>query len=387
MQPTKTLLKIAALKKRIKGIQGGQGAGKTYAILTLLVNHALKQPNREVIISSAELTKMRLTVIKDFVNCMKLYNVYEDNRFIAGTLYRFANGSFIKFIGLDQADIGKGLRCDVLFINEANKVGIETARQIISRAKQVFIDFNPDERFWFHSDYIGREDVDTITVTYKDNHYLSAQEIFEIEQYRIKGFAPDGTIINKYWANKWTVYGEGKVGALDGLVFQNFDTFDIFPDVQYTRLFGIDWGGVDPYTLIECRISGQDVWIYEHLYKSNVTIEQLTAICAKHVTKKDLIIADSARNDRILEMQLAGFNCIGANKGGGSIIDGIETMQNYNLHIHKSAEKTLYEFNNYVYAKDNRTGLTLPVPIDKYNHSIDNVRYQIRAHHLYGFGS
>ena len=117
IQATTSLKKIAALKKRIWCIRGSQGSAKTYSILTLLINHASSKPDKEIFIVSAELTKMRNTVIKDFVKLMKLIGIYSDDRFLAGTLYRFPNGSFIKFIGLDKEDVGKGLRCDIVYFN------------------------------------------------------------------------------------------------------------------------------------------------------------------------------------------------------------------------------------------------------------------------------
>ena len=89
MKATTALRKISALKKRIWGIQGGQGAGKTYSILQLLINHASNNPNKEIFIASDELSKMRITVIKDFLNIMKSFNLYENERFTDGTLYRF----------------------------------------------------------------------------------------------------------------------------------------------------------------------------------------------------------------------------------------------------------------------------------------------------------
>ena len=125
MKPTTALLKISKLKKKIWGIQGGQGAGKTYSILQIIINHASSNANKEIYIASDELSKMRITVIKDFCKIMKSFNIFNKNEFTDGTLYRFKNGSFIKFIGLDKADIGKGLRSDVIFINEANKIKFE----------------------------------------------------------------------------------------------------------------------------------------------------------------------------------------------------------------------------------------------------------------------
>lgn len=128
IEQTTALRKISALKKKIKVIRGGQGSAKTISILILLINHAARTPDREILIISSELTKMRLTVIKDFVKMMKAIGIFSEHRFIAGTLYRFPNGSFIKFIGLDKDDVGKGLRSDIAYFNEVNKCDKESYR-------------------------------------------------------------------------------------------------------------------------------------------------------------------------------------------------------------------------------------------------------------------
>ena len=121
------------MRKRIWCIQGGQGAGKTYSILILILNTALKNSNREIYIASAELSKMRTTVIKDFVKVIHSFGMWDEVNFTGrdhGTpLCRFKNGSFVHFLGLDKEDIGKGLRSDIMYINEANKTNFETYRE------------------------------------------------------------------------------------------------------------------------------------------------------------------------------------------------------------------------------------------------------------------
>ena len=175
MQPTTALRKIASLKKKIWGIQGGQGAGKTYSILLLLINHANSQNNKEIYIASDELSKMRITVIKDFVNIVNRLNLEVH---ITGTSNGspraiFKTGSFIQFIGLDKEDIGKGLRSDIVFINEANKTNFDTYRELTSRAKRIIIDFNPNSKFWFHREIMTRPDCDFLKLTFLDNEFLS----------------------------------------------------------------------------------------------------------------------------------------------------------------------------------------------------------------------
>ena len=71
LQRTTTLAKIAKMKKRIRVIAGSQGAGKTFSILLLLINHCSGKPNKRCMIVSQELAKMRTNVIPDFLTLMK----------------------------------------------------------------------------------------------------------------------------------------------------------------------------------------------------------------------------------------------------------------------------------------------------------------------------
>ena len=248
------LRKIAGLKKRIKGIQGGQGAVKTYSILMLLINHASSQRNKEIFIASDELSKMRITVIKDFINIMKGFDIFRKENFTDGTLYRFPSNSFIKFIGLDKVDIGKGLRSDIVFLNEANKTNFDTYRELTSRAKKVFIDFNPNKKFWFHTEVMPRDDCDFLKLTFLDNEFLGDQEKSEILRYKARGFDENGNILNPYWANAWRIYGLGEVGQVEGRIY-NWKPIDYnqYAAIQKQNYIGNDWGKVDPWAIVEVK--------------------------------------------------------------------------------------------------------------------------------------
>ena len=186
---TTALNKILGLRKRIRVIQGGQGSSKTYSILMILIDYAANNEKKDIYVASKELSKMKITVIKDFKNIMfefGLFNPYKWNK--QNSQYTFPNKSTITFIGLDKEDIGKGLRSDVVFMNEANKVPFETYRELTSRAKNVYIDYNPNSEFWAHTDVLNRDDADFIILTYKDNEYLSKEEVREIEINREKAY-------------------------------------------------------------------------------------------------------------------------------------------------------------------------------------------------------
>jgi len=377
IQKTTSLIKIASLKKRIKVIRGGQGAGKTISILILLINHAASKPDKEILILSSELTKMRLTVIKDFVKLMRLIGIYDDSRFLAGTLYRFPNGSFIKFIGLDKSDVGKGLRSDVAYFNEVNKIDFESYRQVASRAGQVYADYNPDAEFYIDTDIVGRPDVDFLQLTFKDNELLSENERNEILNYYNSGYDENGEVKNKYWANLWNVYGLGNIGNLQGVIFENWNEVDSIPPNAEFISYGMDWGFTnDPTTLIECYRYNGELYVNELIYQTGLTNSDIVLKMNElGINRYADIIADSAEPKSIEDVYRGGFkNIYPALKGADSIRNSIDTLQQYTINITKSSTNLIKEFRTWRWAVD-KEGKQLGTPIDKDNHAIDALRY------------
>lgn len=376
IQQTTSLRKIAALKKRIKVVRGGQGAGKTVSILILLINHASSNPDREILIISAELTKMRLTVIKDFIKIMKLCGVYDENRFLAETLYKFPNGSFIKFIGLDKTDVGKGLRCHVAYFNEVNKCDFESYRQVATRAGVVYADYNPDAEFFIDTDVIPREDCDFLNLTYVDNELLSPVERDEILLYKHKGYNEDGSIKSAYYANLWNVYGLGNIGNLQGVVFDNWTHADELPKESRFLGYGMDFGFTnDPTTLTGVWLHSEDLFLKELIYQTDLTGSDITnKMHALGIDKRDEIFADCADPRTIEEIRRRGFNIKESIKGPDSVNAGIDTLKRYTLKVLPNSENLAKELRAYKWLTD-RNGKAVNKPEDFMNHSIDGVRY------------
>ena len=375
IQQTTALRKIAALKRKIRVIRGGQGSGKTISILILLINHAAGVSDREILIVSAELTKMRLTVIKDFIKVMKMIGIYQEHRMIAGTLYRFPNGSFIKFIGMDKEDVGKGLRSHVCYFNEVNKIDKESYRQIATRSGQVYMDYNPDAEFFVDEDVIQRDDADFLQLTFRHNELLPQSEVDEILMYQEKGYYPDGTIKNGYFANLWEVYGLGNIGSLIGAVFSNWTEVDTMPSTWKWKAYGVDWGySNDPTAIVEvCEFEG-GYYVHELLYEKGLTNSDI-AERINHL-KGSEFIADSAEPKSIEELRRRGFRIRGCAKGRDSIRSGIDKMQQKPIFVTSSSSNIIKEFRGYVWATD-RTGKVTGEPIDNYNHAMDSLRYTI----------
>lgn len=376
LQSTTALRKIAAMRKPIRIIRGGQGSAKTISILILLINHAAGKPDREILVLSAELTKMRLTVIKDFVKLMKSIGIYQEHRFLAGTLYRFPNGSFIKFIGLDKEDVGKGLRSHVAYFNEVNKCDKESYRQVASRAGIVYADYNPDAEFFVDEDVIPRQDCDFLQLTFKDNELLPERERLEILNYYSLGYNVDGTIKNKYWANLWQVYGLGNIGNLQGVVFSNWQDINEVPASVKFIGYGQDFGFTnDPSALVAVWRQENNLYIKELMYATGLINSELIArYRAIGIKSNERIIADSAEPKTIEEIRRSNYKIEAAKKGPDSITASIATLQQYTMFIVRGSDNLKKELRSYIWDTD-ANGKALNEPVDKNNHCLDAVRY------------
>ena len=383
-QPTTALKKIASLTKPTRVVQGGQGAGKTIGIEMILQNHAFHVPNREITIIQAELSKLKKTALRDFIKILKSYDLFDWRRWNkTDSIYTFPNGTYIEFLGLDKADVGKGFRRDIIYFNEINKGGItlDAYMQFASRAGIVYADFNPDRKFWLHDEIIPDRDTDFLILTYEDNEHIPIGEKKEILKYREKGFYKwEGLSINelfkedniksKYWANKWRVYGLGMVGSLDGLIFDNWKEIGNVPeDARYIGT-GLDFGySNDPTAITDIYTWNGKRVLDEICYRTGMVNNDI----AKLLVGK-IVYADSAEPKSIEEIRRTGVNIKGATKGADSINFGIATMQDQEYLVTKRSVNLKNELNSYTWAID-RDGNTVNKPIDSYNHAIDGIRY------------
>ena len=360
-------------------IRGGQGASKTVSIIELLIQ-SLCSATKEATILSSELSKMKRTVIRDYKKICKDWGILENEHDFnkSESKHEYFNGSYLDFLGADVNDVGKGFRRDILYINEADKMDVDTAVQFISRASLTIIDYNPDSLFW-GDDYINENNF--ITLTFEDNEYLADSEVKSILDYKNKGFFNidlptesifgDGNIKNKYWSNKWRVYGLGLVGNLDGIVFDNWDVIDSVPSGARLVGIGLDFGYTnDPTAAVEVyKYNGKRI-LNEIIYRTGM----LNGDIAKVLPKNTYIYADSAEPKSIEEIRRTGVNIMPVTKGADSIMFGIQTMQTQEYLITSKSKNVINEFQKYIWQKDKR-GDTQNKPIDKYNHAIDAIRY------------
>jgi phage terminase large subunit len=365
-------------------ICGGQGASKTVSIIQLIIQSLHSSPKEATVLSS-ELSKMKRTVMRDYTKICQDWGIMTGDSFNKSeSKHEWTNGSYIDFLGADVNDVGKGFRRDILYINEADKLDIDAATQFISRANLTIIDYNPDNHFW-GDDYINENNF--LRLTFEDNEFLSESEVKSILNYKERGFIKkdlpieqlfeSNNIMNKYWANKWRVYGLGLVGSLSGTVFNNWSKIDNVPPDAELLAYGLDWGySQDPTCLIAMYKWNGKLIIDELIYRKGLINSELANIMRTlNLNMRVNIVADSAEPKSIADLKMYGFyNVIPAVKGADSVRNGINKLQEHDILITSRSTNTINEFQNYTWAKD-RNGKETGEPIDAFNHAIDPARY------------
>ena len=307
---------------------------------------------------------VRGTVMRDFFQIIRDYGLYSEDLHSKTSSEYVINGNVVEFISLDQPQKIRGRKRDLLFINEANELNFEDWQQLIFRTtEQVVIDYNPSDEFhWIYDKVLTRDDCSFYKTTYKDNPFLDASTINEIE--RLKE-------VDEYY---WQVYGLGQKAIIRGVVFSNWEVKAFDPNEIELKGYGMDFGFTnDPTTLIEVRMMDGQLWVRELIWRTGMTNQDI-AQRIKELELQGEIVADSAEPKSIEELSRGGVLVRGATKGQDSIRAGIDLLRRYKINIHPSSENLIKEFKNYKYKQD-KDGNYSNEPVGKFDHGIDSLRY------------
>jgi phage terminase large subunit len=357
---------------RKKVIQGGTSAGKTLAILAVLIDIAAKKKT-EISVVSESIPHLRRGAIKDFAKVMQWTNRWVADRWNKTLLtYNFANGSVIEFFSADSEARLRGARRQVVYINEANNIDFESYYQLAIRTSEaIYIDFNPTHEFWAHTEVLHEDDSELIILTYNDNEALPDTIKRDIELNRTKAET------SAYWANWWKVYGLGQVGTLQGAIYEDFEVVEGI-DVSRAKFvaLGLDWGfSNDPTALVAIYRQGDCLLIQELLYATGLTNQDIAdKLRSLGITRAWEIVADSAEPKSIEEIYRLGFNIKPAEKGPDSVRNGIDILKRFKLQVTKDSTNLIKELRSYTWATD-KEGKNTGVPIDSFNHACDAMRY------------
>ena len=312
-----------------------------------------------------------------------------------GTITNYATGNQIIFSGLDDVEKlksitpAKGAITDI-WIEEATETDRASVKQLLKRQrggskdtpKRLTLSFNPIlQSHWIYQDFFSGlgwadgqkeyRDGDKLSIlktTYKDNRYLTPDDIKDLE---------DET--DEYFHKVYTL---GEWGVLGDVIFKNWRVEDLsgMKDQFVNRRNGLDFGfSADPAAIVCCHydVKRKTIYIYNELYETNLT-NDILAGRARDMLGDDRIICDSAEPKSIQELTNHGLYAAGAVKGKDSVNFGIDWLKQQTIIVDKGCINMQNELQQYHWKKD-AGGNSLKVPADKNNHLIDALRYAMES--------
>ena len=356
---------------------GGTRSGKTFANLQCVFELAAqdKQPTITSVVSET-FPHLKRGAIRDFQIAVGEY--WNEKCWSKGeSVYTLPNGSVIEFFSADTPAKVHGPARDRLFLNEVQSIPYEIARQLFVRTRGlVILDYNPTHSFWVNEQVETRPNCKTIHSTYLDNPFLSAEQVAEIES-------------NRHDRNWWMVYGEGRIGTLEGVIYE-FEQVDEMPDPSGLReSWGIDFGFThDPTAVVRvlADTGRKIVYVDEIAYNTGMVNDDIARVLRdRGIPKWVNIWADAAEPKSIAEIGIAsGLNVRACDKSAPVRSDRLkfqlQWMQGWKLCVTKRSLNLIKELRNYTWAKD-RDGHFTGQPIDTFNHAADAMRYALFSEH------
>ena len=383
MQTSGTFAKLVeawAQNPRYIDDRGGTRSGKTYSALQMLALVAKTDPIPTLTsVVSETFPHLRRGAITDFKNIMEAERWWDPKRWNASSSsYTFNSGSVMEFFSADAPSKVMGPARHRLFLNEANHIPWETARQLFVRTSGIIVyDYNPTGKFWGTDPKIWatRPGRVSINSTYLDNQFLSQFQIAEIEA-------------NKGDKNWWNVFGLGLEGRLEGLVYNNVELIDEMPAPGSMReCYGIDFGFTNSTTAVlhilidegRRRIYVDQIVYQKGLLNSDIAELMTAAAIPKKSVRAVPIYADAAEPKSIAELCRYGWNVLGCDKTSESdrhnpITAQIGMITPYTICITKRSVDTKKEIDGYMWATD-KDGERMNVPVKVNDHAMDALRY------------
>lgn len=367
---------------RFEVYYGGAGSGKSHFIAQKIVAKALVYDRKVLIMRKVGAT------IKDSVwqlvldtlsglGLLKFCGVNKSNFTID-----LPSGSTLLFKGMDDSEKIKSITgITDIWCEEATEFTEEDIEQLNLRlraraeALQMFFSFNPVSkanwvyRRWFAKGVEITSDTVIHQSTYKDNRFLPADYIATIEK------------MAKTNPTYYRIYALGEFASLDKLVFNNWRIGSLKDVHDWDMLCGLDFGYTnDPTAFIVSFLKDDKLYIFKEFVKTGLLNNQIATVVTDLGFSKSTIIADSAEVKSIEELKRAGLSRIyPAVKGQGSILQGIQKLQQFEIIVDPSCEHVITELQNYAWKKDRQSGEYVNEPIDEFNHCIDALRYSLQC--------
>lgn len=368
---------------------GGAGSGKSHFVFQKMILKYLKYQNRKCLVVRKVSNTLRdscFTLVKSILSDWHLYEQCKVNK--TDLTIELPNRSHFIFKGMDDPEKIKSIaNIDDIVVEECTEVDEFDFDQLSLRLRsrnpynQVHCMFNPVSKEnwvykrWFKEDAAyNKENTVILHTTYENNKFLPKEYIenlLEMERTNPAYFR---------------IYALGEFATLDKIIYTNwrvecFDYRQILKEVKDSKaIFGLDYGFTNDPTAFECSIIdkiNKRLWVFDEFQEKGLLNDEIAEKIIHMGYRKEVIVADSSEPKSNEELRRCGIDRIkGAVKGRDSIINGINLLQQYEIIIHPKCVCIQEEIKNYTWKKG-KDGEYINVPIDKYNHGLDALRYAV----------
>ena len=327
--------------------EGGTRSSKTWDFFHFLVTYCdhNRNKNKDIYLFRDTMINCKDYTLKEFAKCMNVIGI-NFNPTMSPRPYFKLWGNNIYFRGLAEEMNMEASPSHLSFVNEA--LDVETQSQIsgiLMRCTELFImDWNPKYTDHWAFDFEKRPNCLFTHSTYKNNKHLPLSVVREIESYNPNNpiNVKNGTV-DEY---RWKVYGLGLRASPEGLVFNNVNYIDTFPEDVEQIAYGIDFGETNETAIVKAGLRlnpkgiKHDLFLQKLFYLPTETsanvIETVKALkINSHIWCDNNQDNQNAGTGWISDMRRAGISAFPTRKFPGSRAYWISTIKSFNIHIVK----------------------------------------------------
>lgn len=391
-------------KKRYFLLTGGRGSLKSTTVHDF-VTRLTYESGHGILFLRYTMTSAEKSIIPEFKVCIDRLDIEKDFDVTGTKITNIHTGSFILFSGIKTSSGNQtanlkslsGITTVVIeegedFHDEKAFDKIDDSVRAVGVQNRIIWIMNPTTREHFiYKRWIEKNnkvikvhgydvtvsndpDVEHIHTTYhiaQDLNYLNQTFIDKAEKAKEAAEQKDKDEKGaKYKSHYYYNYIGGWMERADGVIFDY--TIGAFND-KIPYCFHLDWGyNPDPLAVGKIAVDKRNKKIYvkEYLYATMINnVPQ--ALTSAGIGKNELIICDTSEPRTKTSVQRLGFNIQNAVKE--QIKDDIREINQYEIILDPDSPNYKIELDNYIW-NDKKAS----VPIDKYNHLLDGMRYGFR---------
>lgn len=400
-------------RKKIILVTGGRGSGKSFNV-ALFLNRLSFERGHKMLFCRYTMSSASKSVIPEFTEKMELEGSQDQFDVTKTEIANLFSDSIVMFSGIktssgNQTANLKSIQGLTTFVGDEmeewvdeddfDKLRLSVRKKGIQN--RIILVMNPtDSEHFVYKKYIENShkivtidgvdvqisthpDVLHIHTSYLDNlSHVDEDWLNEVRAIRAESIKQctglDGKLDKKKF--QFSKYATTIIGRWtdtpQGAIIQNWREGEFDESLPYG--YGQDYGwSVDPDTLIRVAVDRKKKYIYvdeEYYDTKHLSTDDIYNLNISRIKKKtDLIVGDSSEGRLIEDLRKKGLNIKEAEKGPDSVRAGLAQLNEYTIIVTPRSKNIKKEFRNYKW-NDKKAG----IPIDKYNHSVDAIRYICR---------